>query len=75
MIKDVQWTEVGSSMLKAVAQHENDLLVEFKKGDVYLYPGLAAQFDLLLAAESVGKHFHQYIREQECQRLTTLDLE
>jgi hypothetical protein len=65
-----RWHEItDSSMIKSVGSRGKDLIVEFHSGDFYAYPGLADEVDSLLAAESVGKYFHQQIRHQPCLKL------
>ena len=65
-----RWHEItDSSMIKSVGSRGKDLIVEFHSGDFYVYPGLAEEVDSLLAAESVGKYFHQQIRAMSCVKL------
>lgn len=41
----------------------NTLEIEFKGGGVYSYEGVSAEkASALLAADSIGSHFHQHIR-------------
>jgi len=63
------WVEVESSLVKGVGTRDTYLIVEFKNGDFYRYPGLAFEFDPLVHAESVGKYFHANVRKQHSQRL------
>lgn len=63
------WEEVESSMIKGVGTKGMDLVVQFHDGAFYRYPDLAHEMDHLLSAPSVGKYFHQEIRNQRSQRL------
>lgn len=64
-----RWEEVESSLIRAVGVRGHDLIVEFKGHERYRYPGLAHELAPLLAAESVGRYFHQNVRSQPSQRL------
>lgn len=64
-----EWSEVESSHILAIGTRDDDLIVQFKNGSAYLYPGLACHYPLLLSAESIGKYFHKEIRHQSSQRL------
>lgn len=65
-----RWYEiVDSSMIRGVGSRGKDLVVEFHSGECYAYPGLAEEVDSLLAADSVGKYFHQHVRHQPSVKL------
>jgi hypothetical protein len=64
------WTSVKSANLAAVGTRDDYLIVQFRNGEIYRYPGLAYEFGPLTAAESVGKYFHKEIRHQPCQKLS-----
>lgn len=64
-----QWQAVESSNLAAIGSREGFLVVAFKNGSVYRYPGQANRFDELLEAESKGKFFARYVRPGPAQRL------
>ena len=60
---------VESSNLSAVAVDGGDLLVKFRSGARYRYPGAAGLAPDLLAAESAGRFFHARVRPLPCVRL------
>jgi hypothetical protein len=65
-----EWTDVDtSSLITGLGIIEDDLVVRFKNGDAYLYPGLASDYKALLEASSAGGYFHQWVRKQRCQKL------
>ena len=67
---DVLWADVDkSSIISGIGVSEGALVVRFKNGDVYLYPGLAGHYETMLGAESVGKYFHKEIRHQKFRTL------
>lgn len=42
---------------------EPHLTIDFKSGGTYVYAGVPRkEYEALIAAESVGKHFHQHIK-------------
>lgn len=54
---------VSSSSIKSIGREDGVLEIEFKDGRLYQYPGVSdAEFQALIAAPSIGKHFHQHIR-------------
>lgn len=58
-------TPVDSSSIESMgySQSEQELEVEFKDGDIYLYQNVPqSTFDQLINARSVGSAFHQLIR-------------
>lgn len=61
--------EVESSMISAVGQEGDDLLVKFKNGGkTFRYPGKASHYARLCdPEESCGKYFHQNLRDCECE--------
>jgi len=67
-----EYVEVNSSLIVGVGVKGNYLVVAFKKGTVYRYPDCAVYFADLTSAESVGKFFHQNIRNQQYEKLTNI---
>lgn len=61
---NVEMTEVESSNIQAVGfDPKHGAFIEFKTGDYYRYPNVDyAVFQNLLAAESKGKFFNQFIK-------------
>jgi hypothetical protein len=63
-VRVIRWP-VSSSVLKSIGYDpERRILdVEFRDGDVYRYPDLAADiYEAFMAAPSKGRFFNQYIR-------------
>ena len=58
--------KVQSSNLAAVAVDGDDLLIRFRSGARYRYPGAVHLAPELLAAESAGKFFHARVRRLPC---------
>ena len=61
----MQRTPVTSSNIVSIGHDPatNTLEVEFKGGGVYSYAGVdAAKHAALIAADSVGSHFHKHIK-------------
>lgn len=55
----MKMTEVKSSNIQAVGWDNGILHIRFKNGATYSYEDVAgAEFNALLSAPSVGKHFH-----------------
>jgi hypothetical protein len=66
-----RWNEIDdSSMIKALGARDGFLIVQFHRGEAYRYPNADHHMDELLAAESVGKYFHEHVRELPSQRLS-----
>ena len=63
------WAKVESSNLEAVGVNGQYLVCKFKKGGAYRYDGAAGLFEKMIKAESVGRFFHQYIRQGKTERL------
>jgi len=63
-MKNGKWFSVNSSNIKAFAVRANDLLIEFHSGSVYLYIDAAMMAPLFLVCESVGKLFHNEIKNK-----------
>lgn len=56
-------TFVTSSNINAIAHEGDTLYIRFNSGITYRYDGVPhASFSALSAAESVGQHFHRFIR-------------
>jgi len=70
MIKteDINWKEVESSQISAVAYEHKEaaLFVKFKNGDIWQYtPFTFSEFGDLMTADSIGKHFHANIKKSK----------
>lgn len=68
-------TPVKSSNIAAIGHDPktNELHVKFKTGATHIYSGVSAEkHAALLAAESIGSHFHHNIRNQHESRKATL---
>ncbi len=60
-------TAVKSSTISHVGydKESSTLTIRFTHGGTYEYPGVPeADYNALLGAESIGKHFHSSIRNQ-----------
>jgi|GEM_PF-6805449 len=63
-----RWASVQSSNLAGVGleyrfgEIETDLVVEFKNGTAYRYPGLGNMFAMLKGAESAGNAFIKWVK-------------
>ena len=69
-----RWNEIDdSSLIKALGAKDGWLIVQFHKGEMYRYPNAAHHMDDLVAAESVGKHFHCHVRDLLGYRINTDD--
>jgi len=58
---------VKRSQIKSIGHDPttNTLAVEFNSGGVYHYAGVdSAAYNNLVAADSIGKHFHAHIRSK-----------
>lgn len=64
-----EFSPVESSNLAGAGVLGEDLIVFFKSGAVYRYPGAADLFHALLASESKGRFFHAKIRSLHNLRL------
>lgn len=51
-----------SSLIEAVGTRGDWLIVWFKRGGAYRYRNAARMHDSLVSSESVGKTFHQEVR-------------
>lgn len=67
---------VSSTNIREVAWHNKVLYVTFNKGGIYAYEGVSEdEFEGLVSADSVGKHFHAYIKPSfEARQIDTLEL-
>lgn len=63
------WFEVESTNLAAAGRRGADLLVRFRNGAEYVYPGAGPLLGDLLRAESKGKFFLEKVRPRPCRRL------
>lgn len=61
IIQSLDWKQVTSSNVKAVAFSAQKLYVEFSNGGVYCYNCLLETYNELLKAPSVGKFLHSEI--------------
>jgi hypothetical protein len=57
-------TPLNSTNLEAAGVDGDDLVISFKNGSTYRYPGASGHFDSLLAAESPGSYFAKFIRNE-----------
>lgn len=58
-IGKVEWRPADAGKRRDQPQ----LVIDFKSGGTYVYDGVPREaYDALIAADSVGKHFHQHIR-------------
>lgn len=58
-IDRVQWLPSD----EAASRDKPHLVIDFKSGGTYVFEGVPRKdYESLIAAESVGKHFHQHIR-------------
>ncbi|KQV15387.1 MULTISPECIES: KTSC domain-containing protein [unclassified Kitasatospora] len=64
--------QVESSCLRSVGHQGTTLELEFHSGSVYRYPGVPPEVHRsLLAAPSLGRYFHEHIRDHyPYERLT-----
>lgn len=61
----LEWTDVDSSNIEAVAYHDESstLAVRFKGGALYTYKGVDSETHVALVhAESVGRYLNQVIK-------------
>jgi hypothetical protein len=63
----MEMQNVQSSMIAAVGHDSstNTLTVRFKNGREYQYPCTPAEFQELLSAPSIGKHFNERHKGRE----------
>lgn len=64
-----EFSEVESSNLAAAGTVGEDLIVWFKAGPAYRYPGARDLFHALVASESKGRFFHAKVRPRYAIRL------
>lgn len=67
----VALTSVKSSNIAKIGYDDarSELHVQFHTGAVHAYSTVPrAKFDELMAAESIGSHFHHHIRNKHAQR-------
>lgn len=62
-------TEVQSSNIAAIGERDGHLIVRFNNGVAYRYPERARTMDEMIAAESMGKFFHQNLAFAKCEKL------
>ena len=60
----IEFVEVESSNVKAIAKDGDDLLVKFNSGAVYRYTGASKEYQPMLDAESKGKFFNANVKEK-----------
>jgi len=63
------WCYCKSSMVVAFGVRGSSLLVQYKDGSVYRYPGLAHHFTMLYNAESVGQYVHKHIKAKPFKKV------
>lgn len=62
-LSKLNFQDVESSNLSAVALNDNTLYVKFHSGSVYAYPGVSKDlYEEMLGAESKGKFFNSKIK-------------
>lgn len=62
-MKNVDWTNVESSNVEAVAWEDETLYVKFLNGTYYKYNGVSQEvYNNLVTADSVGKFLNQNIK-------------
>ncbi len=62
----LNWVQVRSSAISAVAYEDSDLTlyVEFTSGEIYKYDNVPrAIYNSLIQAASIGRYFIRYIRD------------
>ena len=58
-------TYISSSNIHRVGWQRGTLYIEFNSGTIYAYDHVPfAQYLLLAGADSVGQHFHKYIKTE-----------
>ena len=69
----MQWENVESSLLTAVAHEGTTLFLRFKDGKEYSYANVGDEmYKRMREAPSIGKFFMQYIRNDKGHRATIL---
>jgi hypothetical protein len=64
-IKQMLWTDVDSSAIRAVAYSEGMLYIRFNTGQVYLYKNVPLEmYEDLIKADSIGKFHAAKIKNQ-----------
>ena len=62
--------DVNSSMISAIGTKGDWLIVWFSNNTAYRYRDAAHKYDQLVSSESVGKTFHQEVRNSfSCEKL------
>lgn len=59
----MNFVNVISSDISAVAINNNNLVIKFKKGGIYEYLNAACEYEKLMNSASKGKYFHTYIKK------------
>lgn len=62
-------TPVTSSNLSALGHDGSHTYVQFKSGGLWRYPTSAAEHAALVGAESVGRHFHAFIKGRNGEKV------
>ena len=57
-----EFSHIKSSNIKAIGVIEDDLIVWFVKGSIYLYGGASEHFKTMMLSDSKGKYFHKHIK-------------
>ena len=75
MESDLITLKVNSSNIDTVKYHKlaNEMIIKFNRGTTYLYRGVDVQtmvdlVSLAMNGGSVGKFFHQFIKQHECYK-------
>lgn len=58
-----------SSNIGGAMANGSDLVIKFKSGHIYSYPGQAGMLDDLLGAESAGRFFYRHLKHRMGKRL------
>jgi len=58
----MEMQKVESSALAEVGYENGEIGVRYKNGALHYYPGTKPEFEDMLAAESIGKHFLTVIK-------------
>ena len=59
----------GSSTVSGAYEEDGDLIVQFKSGGIYRYPGLGGYHAELMGSESPGKFVGRHLRGKHAVRV------
>lgn len=60
----MEFIYVNSTNIKAIAISGKNLVIKFNNNSIYEYKNAAREFTKIINADSKGKYFHQYIKNQ-----------